>query len=129
LLINLIPKQKYSCTKPTMSTYKRRRVEPEDNTPRYTLDSDDEDTPTTASAYVPVHKRREQELAALVGKNTNTFSRAKAEAIKKQQEAEDELREKERQLRERELSKTLLVAAQEVKRQQAEEGQSEVVRL
>ena len=106
-----------------MSTtgYKRRRVEPEEQ-PRYTLDSDEEEN-TPASAYVPVHKRREAELAALVGKNTSTFARANLEQAKKLQEAEEEVRERERQLKEKELSKTLLVAAQEVKREQAEKGQ------
>ena len=104
-----------------MSTgYKRRRVEPEEK-PRYTLDSDEEDT--SASAYVPVHKRREAELAALVGKNTSTLSRSNLEQAKRAQEQEEEVREKERQMKERELSKTLLVAAQEVKRDQAEKGQ------
>ena len=95
-----------------MSQFKRRRVE--EDKPRYTLDDDEaEDT------YVPIARRRELELEKLTGQKGSlaSVSKAKLDAQRRQQEVEDEMREKERIARE----KTLLVRAQEVMRQKAEE--------
>lgn len=94
---------------------KRARLsEPEASQYSYDLSEEEE-----GSGYVSVVKRREEQLARLTGNNIgNASTKAKLEAQRRQAEMEAELREKERIARE----KTLLVAAQEVKRKKQEEG-------
>lgn len=100
-----------------MSTsYKRPRL---DDPPQYSYDDFDDDN-DTSTPYVSVIQRREAEKERLAGRNSFTSSRAKQVESKKRQEEEDALREKERIAKEKELSKTLLVTAQEVKKQKEE---------
>lgn len=94
---------------------KRIRLE-EPSTSKY----DDDDNEADAGGYKPyvsVVQRREAEMAKLAGRNSFTSSRAKQQETRKRKEEEELMREKERVAKEKELSKTLLVTAQEVKKE------------
>lgn len=108
---------------PSTSTFKRRRLSPPaaSTTNEYSLDDDDDSAPT----YVPVKKRREQLINKLASKHVGA---ALSSLTYEEQRERDELELKEREEREgkkqRGNAQTLLLEAQEVKRQKALQGAS-----